>query len=185
MEQQLNETEQYAEDMRIQDENNAWQQEVETSSKAIELFEKGLTKTDLKIMSVNAVDNVLEKGNVLQVVEALSAMELFIKEVKEDKRFKDYVREEVAKEKTFTSKAGAKIEIAETGTKYDFSLCNDVALAELELDLIEIETKVKARKDFLKTIPVSGLEILQHDELIKIYPPTKTSTSSYKITLAK
>lgn len=154
---------------------------------ALELFETGLRKSDLKVMAGNAVDSVLEKGNVLQVAEALSAMELFVKEVKDDSRFKELVRDEACKTpKGFVSNSGAKIELVETGTSYDFSKCNDSELLSLEASLSKVKENLEKRKSFLKTVPLSGLDIITEDgEAIKIYPPSKTSTSSYKITLAK
>jgi hypothetical protein len=45
---------------------------------------------------------------------------------------------------------------------------------------------VKARKEFLKTVPLSGLEILTKDgELVTVYPPAKSSKSSFKVSLPK
>ena len=45
---------------------------------------------------------------------------------------------------------------------------------------------LKDRETFLKTIPESGIDHLTDEgELIKIYKPSKTSTSSYKVTLAR
>ena len=46
---------------------------------ALELFDKGLTKSHIKEMAANIVESILEKGGVLKVAETLSAMELFIK----------------------------------------------------------------------------------------------------------
>ncbi len=147
----------------------------------------GLKKSQISGLAQIAVEAVLETGNVLDVAESLSAMEDFIKSIKADKRFTDYVRDEAAKfGKLFTSQSGAKIELAEVGSKYDFSLCNDPELQESENHLIFYEKEVKDRKEFLKTIPSAGLDIITKDgEPIKIYPPSKTSTSSYKVTLSK
>lgn len=157
------------------------------SISALELFEKGLTKKDLKVMAAAAVESVLHQANPLQVAEALTAMETFCKEVKDTKAFKDYVREEASKSpKGFISNSGAKIELTEVGTSYDFSGCNDGLLLTLEEELKQKADLLDERKKFLKTVPASGLDLVTPDgEVIKIYPPTKTSTSSYKITLAK
>lgn len=147
----------------------------------------GITKSEIKAAATVAVENVLEDGNPLEVAESLSAMEDFIKSVKADKRFTEYVREETVKHgKVYNSASGTKIEIAETGTKYEFSVCGDIILDEMEQKLMSIENDVKARKDFLKTLPISGMDIITPDgEAIKVFPPSKTSTSSYKVTLAK
>lgn len=155
---------------------------------AIELFETGLKKSDLKVMAGNAVDSVLERGNVLQVAEALTAMETFVEEVKKDPRFKNYVRDEAGKTpKGYISNSGAKIELAETGTAYDYSNCGDVELETCDQAFKSAEASLKARKEFLKKVPASGMTVVvpYTGEVITIYPPSKTSNSSFKITLAK
>lgn len=153
---------------------------------ALQLFEQGLSKSQIKTMAQQAIESVQERGNVLQVAEALSAMELFIKEVKASQSFKDYAREEILKHKVFTSSSGAKITAIEAGTIYNYSKCGDVELDMLESALSGAESSLKARKEFLKNVPEKGLEVLvpYSGELITIYPPTKSSVSTYKITLA-
>ena len=153
----------------------------------LEVFERKLTKTEIKSMAQNAIDNVKENGNPLQLAETLSAIELFVKEVKADESFKDYVREEVTKnEKCFVSKSGAKIELAETGTKYDFLKCNDEAYTSLLKGIESLTETIKTRETFLKAVPIEGMDIVTIEgEVVKIFPPSKSSTSSYKITLAK
>lgn len=148
----------------------------------------GIKKSELKSMAEHAVLSVLENGNPLEVAESLSAMEEFIKNVRADKRFTEYVREEAGKHgKQYTSTSGAKIELAETGTKYDFEVCCDTEHDLLESQLNGITEQLKKRKDFLKTVPAEGLTVVNplSGEVETIYPPSKTSTSSYKITLAK
>ena len=148
----------------------------------------GLTKTQVKIAAEQSITDLLETGNILQAAEAISAMEAFIKEVKADKRYTEYVREEVEKHgKAFTSPSGSKIELAETGTKYDFSKCNDFLLPRLNQQSEEIDAKIKEREAFLKSIPESGISVIDEEtgESVSVYHPSKTSTSSYKVTLAK
>ena len=48
-----------------------------------------------------------------------------------------------------------------------------------------LETAIKERQDFFKTIPLSGIEVLYDDEIVKLYPPSKSSTSSIKTTISK
>lgn len=157
------------------------------SSTALRLFD-GLTKSALKEIAAAAVNNVLANGNPLEAAESLSAMELFIKGMKSDKRFTDYVREETGKHpKGFTANSGAKIELSEVGSSYDFSQCGDVVLEMLEADFYKAENNLKERKEFLKKVPIAGVDVIvpYSGEVIKVYPPSKSSTSSYKITLAK
>ena len=146
----------------------------------------GLTKTQIKIIAQSSINELMSNGRILEAAEALTVMENFIKEVRSSKEFTEYVREEVGKNgKDITNPSGAKIELAETGTKYDYSGCNDSALIEVESKLVEIETLISDRKVWLKTIPAEGMEVVIGDEIVRVYPPTKTSTSSYKITLSK
>ncbi len=154
---------------------------------ALQLFEQGLTKTQIKSMAEKAVEGVKENGNVLQVAEALSAMELFIKEVKGMDEFKNYAGEEIEKHKVFKSASGAKIELIEAGVTYDYSKCNDTELELLESNLNGAKESLKTRQDFLKNIPIEGIDVVEPytGEVIHIYPPSKTSTSSYKVSLAK
>ena len=150
------------------------------------VLSSGLTKTQIKVIAQSSVNELMNNGRILEAAEALTVMENFIKEVRSSKDFTEYVREEVGKNgKDITNPSGAKIELAETGTKYDYSGCNDSALIEIESNLVEIETLISDRKAWLKTIPAEGMEVVIGDEIVRVYPPTKTSTSSYKITLSK
>lgn len=157
-------------------------------SKELSLFDRGLKKSEIFSMAVNAFENVLETGNFLQSAEALSAMENFIKQLKDNDNFKSYIRDEIAKHPGgFVSTSGAKIELAETGVEYDFSNCNDAILIDLEEKALYEKIKVDTRKKFLKNVPLAGLEIVDKEsgEVTTIYPPVKTSQSSYKVTLSK
>ena len=50
----------------------------------------GMTKTQITIIADQSVKNVLDSGNILEAVEAISVMETFIKEVKANTEFKSY-----------------------------------------------------------------------------------------------
>ena len=155
---------------------------------ALELFEQGLTKTVIKSMAQQAIESVKETGNVLKVAEAISAMEAFIKEVKADESFKEYAREEISKyPKGYTSNSGAKLECIEAGTKYDYSQCGDTVHAMYSQQLMSVQNSLKDREKFLQAVPLEGMLITDEltGETCKIYPPSKSSTSSYKITLAR
>ena len=107
--------------------------------------------------------------------------------IPEDKELIEMIRDEVTKYgKSYTTPRGVKFELAETGTAYDFSKCNDPELVLFEQHALETAEKVKARKEFLKTVPSKGLEVHTGDgELITVYPPAKSSKSSYKVSLPK
>jgi hypothetical protein len=144
---------------------------------------EGITKSQVATMATNAVDAVLEKGNILQVAEVLSGMEAFIKAVKADPRFPDYVREELAKSSgKYTTASGAKIEACETGVSYDFS--QDIEWSALNEGLEKIKADLKAREERLKKIEPGKL-LVDQDTGESLVGPVRSSKSSYKITLAK
>lgn len=138
-------------------------------------------------MADMSLQEIFENGKIIEAAEALSVMENFIKELRGNKQFTDYVRDEIFKNGKQLETNSAKIELAETGVKYNFDNCGDVIFEQLSQQLESIEQQLKDRKEFLKTVPASGLQILneQTGELHTIYPPSKSSTSTYKITLKK
>jgi hypothetical protein len=147
----------------------------------------GISKSQLKIMADMSLQEIFENGKIIEAAEALSVMETFIKELRGNKQFSDYVREEISKNGKQLETNSAKLELAETGVKYNFDNCADALYQQLEQQLQSVEADLKDRKEFLKTVPLSGLSIIneQTGELSTIYPPSKQSTSTYKITLKK
>lgn len=109
--------------------------------------------------------------------------------------FTDLIRAEISEnlqgEKAYTTKFGSKFSLAETGTKYDFKQCGDVLWNHYEAEIAKLDKLKKGRETLLKSLtapmivsypdPETG-EMLENVELI---PPTKTSTSSFKVELLK
>ena len=147
----------------------------------------GISKSQLKIMADMSLKEIFDNGRAIEAAEALSVMENFIKELRSNKQFSDYVRDEIAKNGKQIETQSAKLELAETGVKYNFDNCSDALYQQLEQQLQSVEADLKDRKEFLKTVPASGLSIIneQTGEVSTIYPPSKSSTSTYKITLKK
>ena len=147
----------------------------------------GISKSQLKIMADMSLKEIFDNGRAIEAAEALSVMENFIKELRSNKQFSDYVRDEIAKNGKQIETQSAKLELAETGVKYNFDNCGDHIYEQLEQQLQSVEADLKDRKEFLKTVPASGLSIIneQTGEVSMIYPPSKSSTSTYKITLKK
>lgn len=79
----------------------------------------------------------------------------------------------------------AEFSIKEVGTVYDWSKCEDSQLQSLLNQQNELKEKIKAKQDFLKTVPQSGLSILDETtgEMITVYPPAKSSTTSVAVSL--
>ena len=151
---------------------------------AVEQF-RNLPTTKEQIKSfVPMFINELENGvtNPLKVAVDFSAFEKLIKEIKDHPKYKELVRKEAENEgsgEKIFDRFGAKIELAETGTKYDYSDTNDSELFDLYEKKAELDQKIKDRETFLKSI--KG-EVYGSDG-VQLFPPIKSSTSSIKITL--
>jgi hypothetical protein len=146
-----------------------------------------LSKGQIKIIAESVINELGESGRVLEAAETLTKMETLCKEIRGNREFIDFVRDEIEKYgKELVTVNGVKLELAEVGTKYDYSQCNDDVLSELEFQLTIMEAKIKERQNFLKTLPARGMEIIKDGgEVASIFPPTKSSTSSYKTTIKK
>ena len=149
-----------------------------------EITEK-ISKQDIQMLANKVVDNVCLNGNIIELAENLAKMDLLIKEIKDNDNYKDYILNEVSKYgKTHTTASGTKLEVAEFGTKYDYTQTGDVELIDLELQKAIIDFKIKERQTLLKAIK-SPTDIRFCDQLITLYPAAKTSTTSIKTTISK
>lgn len=145
---------------------------------------QGKTKAQLTQAANDMVANTLEGGNPLEAAEVLAAMEHFIKEVRKDERFVEYLRDELAKHHgKVTTPSGAKIKACEAGTNYDYSQTLEwQQMDALITDLIEKKKELEAK---LRTIPAGQIIVDMSDGEILLVGPAKTSKSTYKVTLAK
>ena len=147
-----------------------------------------LTKSQIKNISQQFIDAISDNGRIIETAELIAKMEAFIKEIRSSKDFIEMVRNEVTKEgsKAKVTVTGVKIELAETGVKYDFSQCNDYDLNCLLEESERLEVQIKERKEFLKLLPKAGVDVVTNfGEVIRIYPPSKSSTSNFKTTISK
>ena len=78
---------------------------------------------------------------------------------------------------------GAKIEVSELGTKYNYSVCNDSEINDLMKEMDFLKAKIKARETFLKAITDKLEVVVNGEEVVTLYPPNKSSTTGLKITL--
>lgn len=79
---------------------------------------------------------------------------------------------------------GAKVEKAELGTKYDYSVCGDPIHERLVYRSDMASEKVKEREMFLKALkePITIVDD-ESGEVCRISPPIKKSTSGLKISI--
>jgi hypothetical protein len=132
----------------------------------------------------NKMISELESGNAnpLDVLRFQKCFEKVFENVKPT--LMDMARTEAEKygAKKFEYK-GLKMELAEVGTKYDFSGCNDTEWNELDQQAKDIAEKKKHRETLLKSLTEAIDVIDKYGEAKSIMPPVKSSTSSIKVTV--
>jgi len=158
-------------------------QELSTTS-TLGLFDT--TKAQRQSFCIDIVGK-LENGEAdpLKIHLQVKAMEDLIKQLQDNTVYKRFLLDEAAKYGKSFEYINAKFEVKEMGVKYDYSQCGDPEMTELLRQETEIKEKVKARSEFLKTLPTTGLSIMQEDtgELVIVYPPSKTSTTTLTVKL--
>ena len=146
-------------------------------------IKEGLSKKQIGQLADDAVGNVLEEGNVFGVAEALAAMEEFVKTVRRDERYVQFLRDELAKHHgRLITASGAKIEMCEAGVSYDYS--SNAEWCALEAERFEIERKKKAVEEKLRLL-APGRVAVDPDTGEMLEGPMKTSKSTYRITLGR
>jgi hypothetical protein len=145
-----------------------------------------LTKSQLKFIAEDSVERLTESGKLIESIETFTKIDWLIKEIKSNHNYIEALRDEVSKHgKQVVTSYGTKIELAEVGTKYDYTNCGDLEYNQLMQQMESLETAIKERQTWLKSLPASGMDILIEDEICRVYPPSKSSTSSIKTTIAK
>ena len=156
---------------------------VRPQASSLPYLREGLGKGQIGDLADVTVLNVLDDGNVFGVAEALAVMEEFVKTVRRDERYVQFLRDELAKYHGHTlTHSGAKLESCEAGVSYDYSA--NVEWCALEAERYETERKKKALEEKLRGI-APGRTVVDPDTGEMLEGPQKTSKSTYRITLAK
>ena len=144
---------------------------------------EGLRKKQIADLAEQSVNNVLEEGNVFQVAEALAAMEEFVKNVRKDERFVEFLRDELTKHRgKLTTNSGARIETCEAGVMYDYS--NNGEWRELDQQIKILTDQRKTVEEKLRKLAPGRMAVdPETGEVIE--GPIKTSKSTYRITLKR
>lgn len=131
-----------------------------------------------------SVVNGLKEGHSdpLKVHLQVKCMEDLIKQITSHPDYKELTLDEAAKYGKSFEMHNAKFEVKEMGVKYDYSACGDPIYNELSQKMAELEKEIKDRQAFLKAVK-PGTEILVEDEVVILYPPVKTSTTSITVNL--
>ena len=152
-----------------------------------------VTTTDLSLFETTkaqrqdfaqSVINSLKEGHTdpLKVHLQVKCLEDIVKQLTTHPEYKDLTLEEASKHGKSFELHNAKFEIKEAGVKYDYSNCGDPVYKALAEKLAELEKEIKDRQAFLKAVK-PGTEILIEDEVVILYPPVKTSTTSITVNL--
>jgi hypothetical protein len=134
---------------------------------------------------VHNIVQAIENGetDAIKVHLFIKSMEDLVKRVNDDATYKQYLLDAAERNgKKFTA-FNAEFQIKEVGSRYDYSQCNDPEIEELEYQINQLTEKLKGRYKFLQTVPPSGMDIRVGDEMITVYPPSKSSTTSVTVTL--
>lgn len=134
---------------------------------------------------VSDILRAVDAGEVsaLQTHLFLKSIEDVVKRVYSSDWYKNQVTEEAQKYGKSFDYGNAKIEVKETGVKYDYSVCNDPVLKSLREIQVSTDKQVKEREEFLKRVPSVGMEVLIEDEVVTLFPPSKSGTTSVAVTL--
>jgi hypothetical protein len=146
-------------------------------------IKEGLNKKQIAALAEQSVENLLEDGNVFQVAEALAAMEEFVKAVRKDERYVQFLRDELAKHHgTLHTNSGAKIEACEAGVTYDYT--HHAEWRQLDDEMKSLAARKKAVEELLRSIRPGKMGV--DPETGEVFVGAeKTSKSTYRITLSK
>lgn len=171
---------------------------VKFSSKSL-----AITEPSVEIIATKLYENVLAgNASAIETIESLvfigKVADVIKKSADENGKnnFTDLVRAEIQEnlngEKSITTSKGTKFSLAETGTKYDFTVCADPQWGYYNKEIDRLDKLKKKRETFLKTIneayPAGNVLVSETGELhenVELFPPIKVSNSSFKMELAK
>jgi hypothetical protein len=110
-------------------------------------------------------------------------MEEFVKNVRKDERFVEFLRDELTKHKgRLTTNSGARIEICEAGVSYDYS--GNGEWRELDRQIKILTDQRKSVEEKLRRLAPGRMAV--DPETGEVFEgPVKTSKSTYRITLSK
>lgn len=140
--------------------------------------------------AVKQAKEAIIQGTVDPIIAHINVQKMakIIEEYSKDKQVRRITLDalELYGQKTVT-KGDAKLEITETGTRYDYSTTGDAKIAELYELKKALDADIKEREQYLKSLPSSGVSVIDSDtgEVATLYPPVRTSTTWIRTTFAK
>jgi len=150
---------------------------------ALEIFrEIPQTKADIKVCVKNAKEEMLSGDyNPLEIDLHLKRMEEIVKALREDKEVKSAVLTELEKytEKTVNAYGCEITKVSRAAWQYD--LCNDLELREMEEQKRVLDEKIKAKQKELQFMTTEKVVVTLDGEITTIYPASKTYTDTFSI----
>lgn len=140
------------------------------------------TKAEIADFSQRLITSI-ENGEIepLKIHVQLKAIEKVIDTVNKSDSYKQSIRTASEMHGKSFNAYGAKVELAEVGTKYDYSGCNHLEYTDLCNEITLLEAKKKEYETLLKAIKQpTGMVV--YGEAVEVNPPVKSSTSSIKVT---
>lgn len=139
------------------------------------------TQCDAIITEINDGGSI----NPLKVATIMKALEMAMKLIKDGISRSVLDEAEKYEGKTFDF-FGHSLSIRESGVKYDYTECNDPYMNDYVKEMNSLKEKIKARETFLKAAK-DGATIVDErtGDVVEIYPPSKSSTTSVAINLKK
>ena len=113
----------------------------------------------------------------------ISRMEAAIKLFKENTYVRDITLRELAKYGKSHQFGDCRLEEAESGVKYDYSMCGDSKLRDMYETLEALKVDTKEREMMLRSMPASGLADPETGEVL--FPPARSSKTIIKTTFKK
>jgi len=135
---------------------------------------------------INSVTDAVDNGEV-KPIEAAITLKTFAKAIEQaEKLITPSVIDEITKYGKKAEMLGCELSLMEGGTKYCYDNCQDNVLDTLNEDKKALDAQIKEREAFLKGLPTDGIDIVTEDgEVIKLFPPSKTSTSTFRFSFSK
>jgi hypothetical protein len=142
------------------------------------------TKTQVKTFIEKYVGEILEgHENPIKVAVQLKAMEEVIKGLRSHQDLRELILSEAEKYGKNFEECGAKLQIKEAGTKYDYTVCGDSKLNAMYAEMEDLKKRIKDRETFLKSIKDESVADAETGEIL--LPPLKKSTTIVSVTLKK
>jgi hypothetical protein len=157
--------------------------ELPTSAMGV-MRQLSVSKPGIQIFSKQLIDAVLNgEVNALELKAFFKAMESIIETVNEATKESQLRESERYPEKLFTA-FGCKIEKAEVGVKYDYSICGDPVYKQRLQILEEAQKQLDERAAFLKALkePLTLVDD-ESGEVATVRPPLKKGTQGLKFSI--